>query len=47
MMATFILRNNELINLFQDNFYAVFVEVAKFRKWIDDNISANGGATYC
>jgi len=30
-----------------DNFYAVFVEVAKFRKWIDDNIAANGGAIYC
>jgi len=30
-----------------DEFFSVFVEVAKFRKWIDENISANGGATYC
>merc|ERR1719427_274779 len=26
----------------RDDFFSVFVEVAKFRKWIDDNISANG-----
>ena len=34
-------------DLFQDAFFSVFVEVAKFRKWIDDKIAANGGATYC
>jgi len=30
-----------------DGLYGVYSEVARLRTWIDTNIAANGGATYC
>ena len=38
--------NKNLFN-FRGGLYGVYAEISKFREWIDDEISTNGGATYC
>ena len=30
-----------------DPLYEVYAEVAQLRRWIDEKIAANGGATFC
>ena len=31
----------------QDGLYGVYAKTAFYRNWIDTNIQANGGASYC
>ena len=39
--------SRSLFVFFREGMFGVYVEVAKLRNWIDEKISANGGATFC
>jgi len=47
LVCRYVLAVFKKLGIFQPGLYGVYASGSYYRSWIDSNIAANGGATYC